>query len=353
MRIGLSYNLKDDFILEAHHPPDELEEYDCEETISALESAIAKAGHQVVRLGGGRAFLQNILREKVDLVFNIAEGWGGRSREAQIPAVLEMLGIPYTGSDPTSLALSQDKAKLKALLTEAGIPTPGYRLINCDSPINWGTTAPMNRGTTDLSFPLIVKPAYEGSSKGIRLNSVVHNPQELQTQVKWLLDTYHQAVLLEEYIQGEEITVGIVGNSPPKVVGIMQICPRDSHGQAFVYSLEVKRDWQRQVEYICPPRLSPQLVEQISDVALRAYKMLDCRDLSRVDIRLGHSPSYGTKVPTPYGAEAPTPYFIEINPLPGLNPSYSDLIIMTGKMGIKYDDLINSILNSALTRIFP
>lgn len=326
MKIGLTYNLKSDFAINENQPVDELEEYDCEETISALESAISKAGHEVVRLGGGRGFLQNILAKKVDFVFNIAEGRGGRSREAQIPAVLEMLEIPYVGSDPTSLALSQDKARLNILLSHAKVTTPFFRLIKSEADLDG----------IDLPYPLIVKPAYEGSSKGIRNNSVVYNCNNLKNQVKWLLESYRQPVLVEQYIKGEEITVGIVGNNPPKVVGVMQIAPARKDVEDFVYSLEVKRDWQNQVNYICPPQLTDLQIERIHDTALRAYQALDCRDFSRVDIRLS--------------ATDDKAYFIEINPLPGLNPSYSDLIIMTKKLGIDYNDLIVNILNSAMER---
>lgn len=326
MRIGLAYNLKDDFELKADQPEDELEEYDCRETIDALESALVNGRYQVLRLGGGKSFLRNILNEQVDVVFNIAEGWGGRSREAQVPAVLEMLSIPYTGSDPNTLALSQDKARLNVLLRQENIQTPGFYVI-CNK---------KDAQKTKIPFPLILKPLYEGSSKGIRQTSVVYDNEGLQNKAEWLLETYHQPVLAEQYIRGEELTVGIVGNSPPKVVGVMQIHPTNGNTRDFVYSLEVKRDWQNQVEYICPAQLSTLELEAVKWTALAAYLALECRDFARVDIRLSR----------PEGI----PYFIEINPLPGLNPGYSDLCIMAAKMGIAYKDLINSVLKSALER---
>jgi D-alanine-D-alanine ligase len=326
MRIGLAYNLKDDFELKDHQPIDDLEEYDCQETITALESALGRENHQVLRLGGGRVFLENILKQKVDLVFNIAEGWGGRSREAQVPGVLEMLGIPYTGSDPNTLAFSQDKGRLNVLLSRENIKTPGFCIINRIGDVK----------AVDIPFPLIVKPLYEGSSKGIRRHSVVYNTADLRAGVEWLLDTYHQPVLAEQYIRGEEVTVGIVGNSPPRIVGVMQICPKNGSSQDFVYSLEVKRDWQNQVDYICPARLSANELRAIKQIALDAYRVLECRDFARVDIRLAKSEGI--------------PYFIEINPLPGLNPAYSDMCIMANKMGIAYDELIASVLNSARER---
>jgi D-alanine-D-alanine ligase len=300
-------------------PEDALEEYDSLETINALQAAIEVKGHSVVKLGGGREFLKHILSEKVDFVFNISEGLGNyRSREAQVPSVLEMLDIPYSGADPQCLAVCLDKALTKKLVSIEGIPTPRWRVVGRGEvkSVAWST----------LPFPAFVKPVWEGSSKGIRLTSLAQNPQELEKLVTDLLKQYQQPVLIEEFIDGEEITVGLVGNLSPRLVGIMRVIPRQK-APNFIYSLEVKRDYEKLVDYECPARLDKRTLELIEEYALKTFQILECRDFARVDFRV---------------AADGTPYFLEINPLAGLNPKSSDLIIMAGLVGIKYNELIGT-----------
>ena len=327
MRIGLSYDLKETMDLGGKQPEDALEEYDSAETIEALRSAIEARGHSVVKLGGGRDFLENILREKVNFVFNISEGRGNyRSREAQVPSVLEMLDIPYSGADPQCLAVCLDKHLTKKIVALAGIRTPRWRVIGREQSgsIDW----------SDLPYPAFVKPVWEGSSKGIRLNSLVRDPQRMKETVTDLLETYGQPVLVEEFIPGEEVTVGMVGNNPPRCFGIMRVVPRRPDAD-FVYSLEVKRDYEKLVDYECPAQLSPSTIETIREYSINAFKILECRDFARVDYRV-----------SPDG----TPFFLEINPLAGLNPRSSDLIIMARLLGVSYQELIGSILDSAIGR---
>jgi len=327
MKIGLSYDLKEAVPLGQAHSDDALEEYDSLKTIEAIAAALETEGHSVVRLGGGREFLINILRENVDIVFNIAEGRGNyRSREAQVPSVLEMLGIPYSGSDPQCLAICLDKPLTKKLVESAGVCTPKWQVITdsrelCE--ISWD----------EFPFPAIIKPAHEGSSKGIRLTSLVASPEQMAELGGRLLEHYRQPVMVEEFITGDEITVGIIGNFPPKVLGMMHVLPRKSEGH-FVYSLEVKRDWQNLVEYECPARLKEEVLEKITLSSLRAFKVLGCRDFARLDLRVN---SEGV------------PYFLEINPLPGLG-DYSDLVIMAIKLSWSYEALIGAILSAALER---
>lgn len=328
MRIGLSYDLKESVALEQSHPEDALEEYDSIETVDGLAAAIAAEGHSVVRLGGGREFLTRILKEKVDLVFNIAEGLGNyRSRESQVPSVLEMLNIPYSGSDPQCLMICLDKPLTKKLVSAAGIRTPKWRVIRNDKDLaeaSWDS----------FPFPAFIKPAYEGSSKGIRRTSLSHSPKDVTKAIKTLLDTYHQPVMVEEFISGDEVTAGVAGNSPPAIVGIMRVVPKKREDY-FVYSLEVKRDYENLVDYECPARLSPSTMQEIRNACLKAFEVLGCRDLSRIDFRV-----------SPDGK----PYFLEINPLPGLNPRSGDFVIMAGKMGLTYHALIGMVLNAALAR---
>lgn len=327
MRIGFSYDLKELVGLPQTEFQDAFEEYDCAETINLISSALGALGHSVVKLGGGREFLGNILRENVDIVFNIAEGRGTyRSREAQVPAVLEMLEIPYTGSDPQCLAICLDKPLTKKLIESAGVRTPRWQTISssrelCE--ISWD----------GFPFPAIVKPAYEGSSKGIKDNSLAHNSKQAVEMMAKLLEFYRQPVMIEQFISGDEVTVGMVGNSPPRVLGMMRILPR-KHEDYFVYSLDVKRDWKNLVDYECPARLRQEVLDNIALSSVKSFEVLGCRDFARVDFRVG---SDGI------------PYFIEINPLPGLG-DYSDLVIMALKLGLKYEELIGAILSAALER---
>jgi len=327
MRIGFSYDLKEAVGLKQVDPEDALEEYDCAKTIELISSALEALGHSVVRLGGGREFLNNILRESVDIVFNIAEGHGNyRSREAQVPSVLEMLGIPYTGSDPQCLAICLDKPLTKKLVEDAGVSTPKWQTVANSREL----CARFGEG---LPFPAIVKPAHEGSSKGIRLSSLAQSPKQATEAVIRLLECYRQPVMIEEFIVGDEVTVGMVGNSPPKVLGMMRILPKKPEDY-FVYSLEVKRDWKNLVDYECPARLKPEALDKIALYSVKAFAVLGCRDFARLDFRVN--------------ADG-TPYFIEINPLPGLG-DYSDLVIMALKLGWRYEELVGAILSAALER---
>jgi D-alanine-D-alanine ligase len=310
------------------HPEDALEEYDSLETVDAIAAALRHLGHSVVKLSGGRKFLTNILQSDVDFVFNICEGRGNyRGREAQIPAILEMLDIPYSGSDPQCLAVSLDKPLTKKLVQTAGVCTPKWEVVNDKQGIE---------KVCQDSFPLpaFIKPAFEGSSKGIRLGCRVEAREQMAGVTTALLEQYQQPIMVEEFVSGDEVTAGVVGNSPPQIVGIMRILPK-KRGSNFVYSLEVKRDWQNQVDYECPAQLDARVLQKIADFSLRAFNTLGCRDFARLDFRLD---------------KKGMPYFLEINPLPGLNPNSSDLPIMAYKMGWSYQSLISSVLNAALER---
>jgi D-alanine-D-alanine ligase len=328
MRIGLSYDLKDKVPKPQGKPEDALEEYDSLETVDAIARAIEAQHHSVIKLGGGREFLNNVMGQRVDLVFNVAEGLGNyRSREAQVPSVLEMLGVPYSGSDPLCLAVSLEKPLAKRLVSFSGVATPRWQVV--------GDTKQLKEVEwSRFSLPAFAKPAHEGSSKGIRITSRLENSQQIVEAVTGLLEYYQQPVMVEEFISGEEVTVGVIGNSPPKVVGIMRVVPRKKTDY-FVYSLEVKRDWESLLTYECPALLGKGVLQDIADSSLKAYEALGCRDFARMDFRIG-----------PDG----TPYFLEINPLPGLNPKSGDLPIMAGKMGWTYEALISAVLNAALQR---
>ncbi|MBM4308919.1 MAG: ATP-grasp domain-containing protein, partial [Deltaproteobacteria bacterium] len=246
-------------------------------------------------------------------------------RESHIPALLEFLNIPYTGSDPLTLALTLDKSMAKKVVQSEAIPTPGFKKVERMEDLNG----------LNLRYPLFVKLCYEGSSKGVRLDSKISNPATLGERVKWLLETYGTPVLVEEFVSGPEFTVGVLGNSDPIVLGVMQIEIKGSSPDEAIYSLEVKREWEEKVCYHCPPPIPGDLLKRIEEVALRAYRALDCRDVSRVDIRVGRDG---------------VPYFLEVNPLPGLSPVYGDLPIMARRMGWEYSRLIRTIFHHALER---
>jgi D-alanine-D-alanine ligase len=194
-----------------------------------------------------------------------------------------------------------------------------------------GSLSEMERWT--LRFPVIVKPAWEGSSKGIRGTSVVDRPVDLPGAVKAVRQDHRQPVLVEEYIDGEELTVGVLGNQPPQVLGVMRVLPQQPT-ERFIYSLEVKRDWERQVRYECPPQFPDATLERIRQAALAAYRVLGCRDVARVDFRLREG----------------VPYFLEVNPLPGLNPHSGDLVILSRLCGWTYGQLLGTILQAARDR---
>jgi D-alanine-D-alanine ligase len=325
LKAGITYNLKKDFSLSEDQPIDALEEFDPEETIDAIQQVLEDDGHEVIKLGGDRGLIDRLRKTPVDIVFNIAEGHGGRNREAHIPALLEFLGIPYTGSDPLTLSLTLDKSAAKRVLVSEGIPTPRFKKVERLGDLE---------GLT-LCYPLFVKLCYEGSSKGVRFDSKVQDFRSLKEKTRWLLESYRSPVLVEEFVQGPEFTVGILGNESPSVLGVMQIEIKGVPSKEAIYSLEVKREWEEKVQYLCPPPIDRDLLTKIETAALRSYRVLECRDVSRVDFRVG---------------EDGEPYFLEVNPLPGLSPLYGDLPIMAGRMGWSYDQLVRTIFHHALKR---
>jgi D-alanine-D-alanine ligase len=330
MRIGITFDLKADLSDRPDLPDDFQEEFDSPATVEAIARVLRGLGHQVELLGDGRELLERLLADPPEFIFNFAEGQGvGRCREARVPAVLEMLGIPFTGSDPLTLAATLDKDCAKRLVASAGVTVPRGAVI--DPEADQGTLSSV---LSTFTFPVIVKPAWEGSSKGIRNKCLVEHAGDLPAVVESIVRDHRQPVLVEEYIAGDELTVGVIGNAPARVLGVMRVVP-NRPTEHFVYSLEVKRDWQRQVRYECPARLADADMAAVSRSALMAYEALGCRDVSRLDFRLRRG----------------VPYFLEVNPLPGLNPDYSDLVILAKQIGMTYTDLVAAIIEAALKRV--
>lgn len=333
MRIGFTFNMKgsakaprsDEFI-----GTDAEEEFDSPETIAALADTVRALGHEVELLGDGEPLLRKLLDgPRPDLVFNIAEGQGvSRTRESRVPAVLEMLGIAYTGSDPLTLAATLDKECAKRLVDHAGIATPGWVLVED------GDLSCAAERLARLKWPLLVKPNYEGSSKGVLRSGIVNNRGELNEAVARLAAAYHQPLLVEEFIEGEELTVGVVGNRPPAVLGIMRIVPKRPSEGPFIYGIEVKRDWEQHLEYESPARISADDAVAVRRATLACWKVLGCRDVARFDFRLRQG----------------VPYFLEVNPLPGLSPFSGDIVFLARGVGISHEQLVGRILEAAIER---
>jgi D-alanine-D-alanine ligase len=237
------------------------------------------------------------------------------------------LGVRYTHSDPLTCAVTLDKAMAKRIVASAGVATPRFAVI----------AAPEELADLALEPPLIAKPLFEGSSMGVRRRSRVERSSELGPLVSSLLLDYGQPVLVEEFQSGPEVTVGVLGNgATAKVIGVMEIVPKKTPLERFVYSLEVKRNWEQEVEYVVPPQRERALIEALERTALAAYRALGCRDVARVDLRIG-----GDGVPR----------FIEVNPLPGMNPVTGDLCILSAKAGLPYRGLVRGIVDAARRRL--
>jgi D-alanine-D-alanine ligase len=334
MRIGISYNLKSDFShVAAVMPDDRFEELDDIGTVEDIEKVLHRLGHETVRLGFGMVAISRLRESPVDLVFNICEGVNGRSREAQMPAIFDMLGVPWVGSDALTIALALDKAWTKKIVQQAGFATPPFYTV--DNSIQLERMLE----SRDLHYPLFVKLSYEGSSMSIDNRSRVRNVQELRDRVQFLLSTYEsETVLVEEFMPGREFTVGILGNREPEIVAIMEVAPSDASKDmaSFVYGIDEKRNCDKKITYRIPENLDEATEHAIRALAIGVYKELRCRDMARVDVRLD---------------ENGVPNFIEVNTLPGLNKKHSDLPIMARLAGMSYDDLIARIAEHALERL--
>jgi D-alanine-D-alanine ligase len=321
--VALTYNLKKGIISEAE---DIEAEYDSIETVNAIKEVLEKTGCRVILMEAGGDILSRLLNNKVDIVFNIAEGIYGRGREAQVPALLNLLNIPFTGSDETTLCIALDKALCKRLLSTYRIKTPKYKLFT-------GNTGKTAKG---LKFPLIVKPNTEGSSKGISDFAIVYNNNELQGILEKNLRLYNQAMLVEEYINGREFTVGIAGNgNETSVFYPMEIIYKNREKKELIYSYDVKKNYKEHIEYKCPAVLDKNKETRLMMSARKIYKILECRDFSRIDFRMDEQGEI---------------YFIEINPIPGLAANYSDYPMIAEFNGISYDELVIMVLNNALKR---
>ncbi len=329
MKIAILFNERP-VVVAGDLPDDMFEEYDSRETINHIASAIRALGLEVELLEADGLLGQRLQRGKYDMAFNIAEGpvhLVGRERRcrAAIPALAcELAGVPHTGSDALTLALTLDKALSRRVVAPA-VPIAAAVLLETDAD---------ERQLPMLTFPVIVKPNDEGSSKGIGSASIAHSTEAAVRRARWLRATYGCPVLVEEFLPGTEVTVAVKGNAPRvSVLGMMEIAPA-LPSSAFLYSLAVKRDYRNSVRYHVPPRLPDAVLDTLRGSALTAYQLLGCRDLARLDFRLD-----ATGVPR----------FIECNPLPGLHPHDSDVVILS-RAALSYDALVQGVLIDAARR---
>lgn len=342
LRIAVVANRKASMKAAAIAAADAFAEYDTEETILSIQSALRSAGHETFFLEADGGFADAVRQSMPDICFNIAEGLQGDSRESHIPAILEMLSIPYTGSKVLTHAISLDKVATKRIWRDLGLPTaPFQSFTHWDLPLD-----------PSLEFPLFVKPVHEGSGMGITVKSIVHTLEELREQIAWVIQTYKQPALVEAYLPGREFTVGVLGNqllpgekphSEAYTLGGYHVFPvleLDTQKGAVkgVYNAQAKSyaiDTEEAPGYLCPADIPETLARELQILAVKAFDALGGLDIGRVDFRLGA------------GGE---PYLLEINTLPGLNPVLSDIVIAAYADGVSYEWLINEILDLAWER---
>ncbi|AKQ65888.1 D-alanine-D-alanine ligase [Myxococcus hansupus] len=327
LRVGFSFNVKRvKPTATAETVEDSEAEYDSPNTLQAIREAIASWGHEVIDLEATAELPSVLSSTPLDLVFNIAEGFKGRNRESQVPALLELLDIPYTGSDPATLSIALDKGLAKKIVRQAGILTPNFQLM---------VTGKERLNKEFTSFPLIVKPVAEGSSKGVVTKSVCYSEAELREVVREIAGKYQQPALIEEYIRGREFTVGLLGERRPRVLPPMEIVFLDREDKNPVYSFQHKLDWTDRIRYDAPAKLEPALLERLRTAARNSFMALGCRDVARIDFRMDDKGRI---------------YFIECNPLPGLTPGWSDLVLIAQGAGMDYRGLIGEIMAPAIRR---
>ncbi len=347
LNVAVLANLKQNAPRYDGMPEDAWDDLDSPVTVQAICAALEAGGHRATFLEGDLSLVETLPKLKPDICFNICEGHWGDSREAHVPAILEMMRIPYTGSGVLTLALTLDKPMTKRVLAFHDLPTPAFQVFErADEPLD-----------EDMHFPLFVKPSREGTGMGVSGQSIVHDEAELRTQLAAQLARYRQPILVERFIQGREVTVGVIGNLRPPVAWRMPDdfqARRVMHGLRFLPPLEVdftaypdteggvytnrmKTEWATDFHYLCPAPLSPELVNQLNWLTAATFRVTGCMDVARVDFRLD-------------AADHSRPYILEINPLPGLYPGLSDLVLEAAADGMSYDALINAILDAAVVR---
>jgi len=326
MKIGLTYDLRSEY-LAAGYTEDETAEFDRESTVEGLENALHELGHQPVRIGHARQLMRKLVAgEEWDLVLNIAEGMCGIAREAQVPAILDVYGIPYVFSDPLVLALTLHKGLTKVVVRDGGVLTPDFALVEKLSDIE----------RINLPYPLFAKPVAEGTGKGVSPKSKAKNLGELRQVCADLLKTYQQPVIVETFLPGREFTIGFTGTGDDaKVIGTIEVLLL-ANAEPEVYSYTNKEYCEDRVTYKFVRPSDDPVIRDAEAIALKAWKILGCRDGGRMDLRCD---------------AAGSPNFLEVNPLAGMHPEHSDLPILSKMAGVSYLELMRRIVESAIRRI--
>ncbi|MDA1097847.1 MAG: D-alanine--D-alanine ligase [Proteobacteria bacterium] len=316
------YDLRDDY-LALGFSDEQTAEFDKRETINQITEALSGLGYAVEPIGHGRRLAAALSNgQRWDLVFSIAEGVRGRSREAQVPALCELFDQAYVFSDPLTMAVTLDKAMAKRIVRDCGIATAPFVVLESGSE----TLADWNH------YPAFVKPLAEGTGKGCELASLVDNEAELRAAAMSLILRFGQPALVEAYLPGREFTVGIIGNGAhAHVIGTMEIL-LNADAEPGVYSYTNKEEWERLVTY---RRADDEEAGRAADCALAAYRALGCHDAARLDLRSDRTG---------------TPVFLEANPIAGLNMTHSDLPMLAAQNGITYADLLAMIVTAAVER---
>lgn len=346
IRVAVLANLKKNAPRWEGMPNDQWDDLDSESTVMALVEAIKTGGYEAEFFEGDLSLVEQLPSYRPDICFNICESHFGDAREAQVPSLLEMMRLPYTGSRVLTLALALDKPMTKRVLTYHDLPTPDFQSFErVDDPLSEG-----------MKFPLFVKPSREGTGMGVSKKSIVRNEMEMREQIDALLKKYKQTVLVESYIEGREITVGMVGNligpasrrlpynleSPRIQAGLHFFPPLEVDLQPYedtdmVYSNRLKVELAADLTYLCPAPLDEEMVEELNWLAAAAFRVTGSLDVSRVDFRLDANQNN-------------KPYILEINPLPGLSPGISDIVIEAEADGMGHTELVLSILHTAMRR---
>jgi D-alanine-D-alanine ligase len=319
MKVAVLANLMEDAPVSPDDPPGRWDDLDSPKTIQAVRDSISSFGYEARYFPADISLVNTLPEYQPDICFNMGEGHFGASRESQVPALLDMLHIPYTGSGVLGMYLSHNKHIAKRMFEQVSLPTARFFVVD----------EPGCIPTHDLRFPLFVKPAHEGSSIGINKNALVHNQADLLAQIQWVWNETHSTILIEEYIQGREFTIGVLGKEVLPIVEIVS--------PTGFYSREQKEDEHSSVYRVCPAELSPEKTAQFQHIAVQAMQTLDLVDLCRMDLRMDASGH---------------PFILEVNPLPLMNPDpeQASYVYASRAVGYDYPEMIHRILLAGLRR---
>jgi D-alanine-D-alanine ligase len=337
LRVAVLYNLKENAPqLNGQRPKDALAELDSRRNVEDYSTAIRALGHEVMAVEGNAHLPQWLAEHPTDICFNTCEGYQGDSREAQVPALLEMLGVPYTAAKVLALAITLDKAMTKRVLAYHGLPTPRFQEFR----------HPRELLNPELRFPLFAKPNREGTGIGIYEDAVIYTEAALREKVAYLLSAYQETVLVEEYVEGRDVTCGLVGNLRPdsstfgddlhlfpiSEVNYAAYAPGTEHFYSYRLKVELADDYQA----LCPAPIPPEIADEVRRLTVETFRVCGCLDVARVDFRLDEHNHL-------------QPMILEINALPGLNWN-SDLTLCAQTEGWTHAQLIQAVFNAALER---